>query len=314
MVLASLLHLVVDSACHHITGCQREARVILLHELLATQVAQHATVAAHRLGDEEGGTVAGVVQCGGMELHELHVLDRALGTIYHSDAVASRHQRVGRGAIDRTDAAGRHQRHARQEGIDHSCLLVEDVGTIALDARRAARHDFAQVVLGEDFHGKVVLIDVDIGVVLDRLDERHLYLVARVVGMVQDAELAMAALTVQVKLALLVLVKVHAPAEQFLNLCRGLGDNLLYCLGVAEPVARHHRVVDVLVKVIHLEVGHRGDTSLSEVGVRLFHLGLAHQCHSPGLCHLEGKTHTGHTRTDNEIIIFAYHRLLSVLS
>ena len=68
------------------------------------------------------------------------------------------------------------------------------------------------MVLGEDFHSKVVLINVDIGIVLNGLDERHLDFVARIVGMVQDAELAVTALTVQVKLAFLVAVKVHAPA------------------------------------------------------------------------------------------------------
>ena len=122
---------------------------------------------------------------------------------------------------------------------------------------------------------------------------------ARIVGMVQDAELAVPALTVQVKLAFLVAVKVHAPPQQLLNLCRSLGDNLFHRLGVAEPVTGHHRVVDVLVKVVHLQVGHGGYTALCEVGVGLFHLGFAHEGHGARFCHLEGKTHTGYTAADN---------------
>ena len=39
VVLASLLHLVVDGAGHHIAWGKRQARVILLHEFLASQVA-----------------------------------------------------------------------------------------------------------------------------------------------------------------------------------------------------------------------------------------------------------------------------------
>ena len=118
------------------------------------------------------------------------------------------------------------------------------------------------MVLGEDLHSEVVLIDIDIGMVLNRLDERHLDLVARVVGMVQDAELAVAALAVQVKLALLVPVKVHTPAQEFLDLAGSLGNDLFHGLGVTEPVAGYHGVVDVLVKVVHIEVGHGGDTAL----------------------------------------------------
>ena len=67
------------------------------------------------------------------------------------------------------------------------------------------------MVLGKDFHGKVVVKHVDVGVSLDGLDERHLDFMARVVGVVQDAELAVTALAVQVKVALLVLVEVDAP-------------------------------------------------------------------------------------------------------
>ena len=307
VVLTALLHLVVDGAGHNVARRERQARVILLHEFLASQVAQHATVAAHGLGDEESGAITRMIQGSGMELDELHVLNRALGAIDHSDTVARCHQRVGRRVINQADAARRHERHTRQEGIDLACLLIEDVSPIALDARRAARHDFAQVVLREDFHGKVVLKHVDIGIGLDRLDERYLDLMARIVGMMQDAELAVTALAVQVKLAFLVPVKIHAPTQQFLNLAGRLGNHFLHRLGVVEPVTSNHRVMDVLIKVIHLQVSHGGDTALGQVGIGLFHFGLAHECHSPRFCHLEGKTHTSHTRADDEIIIFAYH-------
>ena len=133
---------------------------------------------------------------------------------------------------------------------------------------------------------------------------------ARVVGMMQDTELAVAALAVQVELALLVLIKVHTPAQQFLDLGGSLGNDLLHGLGVAEPVASDHRVVDMLVKVVHFQIGHCGHTTLSQVGVGLFHLGLAHQGYGSRLCHLQGKTHTGYTRADDEVIISAYHTLL----
>ena len=253
-----------------------------------------------------------VKRCG-VELHELHVLHSALGTIDHGDAVAGSHQRVCRGVIHHADAARRHECHARQESVHHAGFLVEDIGTIALNTRCAPCHNFSQVVLRENFHRKMVLIHIDLRMSLDGLDERHLDFVTRVVGMMQDAELAVSTLAVQVILTLLVLVEVYAPVHEFPNLSGSLGNDLLHRIGVAEPVTGNHRVVDVLVKVIHLQVGHCSHTALREVGVRLFHLGLAHESHSPCLCHLEGKTHTGHTRADDEIIIFAYHSSLSFL-
>ena len=39
VVLAPLLHLAVDGACHHVARSQRQARVVFLHKLLAGQIA-----------------------------------------------------------------------------------------------------------------------------------------------------------------------------------------------------------------------------------------------------------------------------------
>ena len=49
------LHLLVDGTGDDVTGCQREALVIFLHELLTVGQFQDAAIAAHRLGDEVGG-------------------------------------------------------------------------------------------------------------------------------------------------------------------------------------------------------------------------------------------------------------------
>ena len=100
VVLASQLHLAVDGAGHHIARSERQTRVILLHKLLSGKVAQHGAIAAHGLGDEESGTVAGMIQRGGVELDKFHILHGAFGTIHHSDAVAGSNERVGGGLID----------------------------------------------------------------------------------------------------------------------------------------------------------------------------------------------------------------------
>ena len=157
--------------------------------------------------------------------------------------------------------------------------MIQDVGAVALNVGRASCDDFAQVVLSEDFHGEVVLEDVDVGVVLNSLHERLLNFVSGVVGVVQDAELAVSALAMQVEVAVGVLVEVHAPLNELSDLPRSLGHHLFHGLGVAEPVAGHHGVVDVLVEVIHQQVGHTGHTALSQVGVSLVESAFANQRH-----------------------------------
>ena len=164
VVLAPLLHLRVDGAGHHVAGRQLHAlRVVALHEALSGEVAQYAAVAAHGLRDQEVGAVAGVEECGGVELDELHVLHRALGAVDHRYAVAGGDQRVGGCLVDGAHAPRGHQRDAGEELVD-APLRVEDVGPVAGDVGRAAGDDLPQVVLRYDLDGEMVLVDVDVRV------------------------------------------------------------------------------------------------------------------------------------------------------
>ena len=313
VVVAALLHLAVDGAGHHIARCKRQARIILLHKFLAAQVAQHGAVSAHGLGDEECGTVAGMIEGCGVKLHELHVFHRALGAIDHGYAVASGDERIGGGAVHRAYAAGGHKGDARQEGVDLACGLVEHIGAIALNVAGAAGHYLAQMVLGDYLDGKVVFIHVDVGVILNRLHQRLLNFVAGVVGMVQNAELRVPALAVQVVGAVGLLVKLNAPLHQLLDLAWSLCHHLAHGSGVAEPVASHHGVVYVLVEVVDEHVGHRSHTALRQVGVGLIERCFANQRHCSGLRHLECETHAGHARANYQIVIFAYHLIYCYL-
>ena len=249
------LHLVVDGAGHDVARSQREAFVILLHELLAVGQAQDAAIAAHGLGDEVGRMGLGrVVEHGGVELHELHVLHLALGAIDHGDAVARGDVGVGGGLVDGSRAARGHERHLREVGVNLARLGVEHVGAIAFDVGCAAGHTDAQMVLRDNLHRKVIFQHLDVGVVAHRLHQSALNLRPRVVGMVQDAELRVASLPVQVERAVLLLVEVHAPLQQVLDALRSAHHHLLHRLRVADVVARNHRVLDVLFKVIHQQV------------------------------------------------------------
>lgn len=306
MIVAVELHLAVDGARHDVARSEREPRVILVHELLAAEVAEHGAISAHGLGDEERRAVAGMIEGRGMELDELHVLHCALGAVDHRDAVAGGDEGVGRGGVDGATAAGGHQCRLGQERVDTS-VGRQHVGAIAGDVGRAAGDNLAQMVLGDDLDGKVVFKDVDVGTGADSLDEALLYLISRVVGMVENAELRVTALAVEVKVAVLLLVKIHAPLDELPDLSRGLGDNLADGLGVAQIVAGNHRVLDMLVKVVDLEIGDRGDTTLCQRRVCLVERRLADERHAALVGYLERETHPGNARADDEKIILSCH-------
>ena len=107
VVEAVNFHFLVDGACHDVARGERQALVILLHELLAVRQSQYAAVAAHGLGYEVGGVLfAWVVERGGVELYELHALYGSLGAVSHGYAVAGGNLGVGGGGIHGSATAG----------------------------------------------------------------------------------------------------------------------------------------------------------------------------------------------------------------
>lgn len=76
-------------------------------------------------------------------------------------------------------------------------------------------------------------------------------------------------------------VEVHAPVDELLDLFGGITHHLLHGGAVADPVAGYHGVFDVLVEVVHGQIGHRGDASLCKIRVGLFHSGLTDEGYRP---------------------------------
>ena len=118
------------------------------------------------------------------------------------------------------------------------------------------RYADSQMVLGDDLHSKVVLQHIYPWVVLHSLHQSALDLRAGVIGVMQDAELRVTTLAVQIKMPLFVLIEVHAPLHQLLYLLRSTSYHLLNGCRITDPVAGYHRVVDMLVKIIHQQVGY----------------------------------------------------------
>ena len=178
-------HFLIDGARHDVARSQTEPLVILLHKLLAVRQTQNTSVTTHGLGNEVGRmSFSRVVQGGRVELYEFHALYRTFGTVNHGDSVACRDIRVGGCGVNGSCSSGGNQSHFRQEGVDLLGVWIENIRTVALNVRSAAGHFYAQMMLRDDFYGKMVFQNRDIRFVAYCLHQAALDLKTRVIGMV----------------------------------------------------------------------------------------------------------------------------------
>ena len=75
------------------------------------------------------------MQHGRMELHELHVGNSTLGTVYHSDTVTGGNDRIGGGQIDGSTATRTHHGDLGKISVYLLRLGIQHIGAIALDMR-----------------------------------------------------------------------------------------------------------------------------------------------------------------------------------
>ena len=97
VIVPGKLHLVVDGAGHDIPRCQGEPGIIFMHELLAVLGPQGGPKSPYRFRDQERRTFGRIIEGGGVELDELHILHGTFGTVYHRDPVARGDRGVGCG-------------------------------------------------------------------------------------------------------------------------------------------------------------------------------------------------------------------------
>ena len=256
--------------------------------------------------------LVGIMQHRGVELHELHIGYCSLGTVHHGDTVASGNDGVGGRQIDCATATCTHHRHLREISINLLRIGIEHVGPIAVDIRGTTCDLGAQMVLGDDLHSEVVLLDDDIGIASYSLHQSTLYLSACVIGMVENTELGVSALAVKVEGAIFFLVEVHAPIDEFLYLFGSLAHHLLYRLTVGDVVAGNHRVLDMLVEIVEFKVSDTGHAALCKRGVGLVESCLTDHTHFAflGARHLQSVAHTSHSCTNHEEVVFVYHILI----
>src|SRR5262245_12331228 len=93
---------------------------VALHEALARGIGEITAFAARTLGDQH----ARAIDAGGMELNELHVLERESGPEHHRVAVAGASVRAGAGEVGPSVAAGRENRAMAAKTMKRSVIEV----------------------------------------------------------------------------------------------------------------------------------------------------------------------------------------------
>ncbi len=119
-------------------------------------------------------------------------------------------------------------------------------------------------MLSDYFHCKMVFLHLYVGTSPHGFHQSSLYFGSRIVGMVQYAELRVAALTVQIEFAFVITVEVNPPLHQLTYLTGGVAHHLLHGPPVADVVAGYHCIFYVLVEIVESQVGHRCYSALRE--------------------------------------------------
>ena len=110
-----LLDLLVDGTTHHVPGGQvLDGGGVPLHEALACAVDQHPTLAPDGLRDEDPH----LVDAGGMELEELHILQRDPAPVADGQTVPSQGVGVRGDLEDAAVPAGREQHRLGAEDVE----------------------------------------------------------------------------------------------------------------------------------------------------------------------------------------------------
>ena len=135
------------------------------------------------------------------------------------------------------------------------------------------------MVLGNDLHGIVVFHDADVAAPPAGFDEASLDFEAGIVGMVKDAELRVSTLAVEVVVAVIALVEVHAPFHQSAYAFGTSLYHLFYGCAVGDVVASDDGVFNMLFEAVDLEIRHTRHSALGLCRVRLVNGGFADECH-----------------------------------
>ena len=122
------------------------------------------------------------------------------------------------------------------------------------------------MVLSDDIYGKLVFLQFDIGMPVYGFKQAAFNLGTGIILVVEDAELGMAALAVKVEtVARTAHVEIDAILHQLLDSVGGFADGHLHNLAVANAIACHQSVLNMLVETVAV-VHHSGYSALGIAG------------------------------------------------
>ena len=234
-------------------------RSVALHEPLALGVRQVAAFSAGALGDE----AAGAVDAGGVELDELHVLQRQAGPERHRVAVAGAGVGGGAREVGAAVAAGGEHRHVGADTVQGAVVEVPGEHSAA-----------GAVVVGEQVDREV--LDEELGIVPEALlvegvQDGVTGAVRRRAGPLGGAFPEVGGHPAERALVDAAVLGAGERDAEVLQLDHGrdrLAAHVLDRVLIAEPVRALHGVVHVPAPVVLAHVAERGtDASLGRDGV-----------------------------------------------
>ena len=238
------------------------------HETSPVPQPQETAFAAHCFGDQERLGIR-VVQAGGVELDELHVLDPAAGAPGHGDAVARGGIGVGRVKVDLARATGGDHGVRRRERHDAILVQIQDVSSPAAVVVQT------ELGSGHEVNDDVPLEHRDVGMAAHLVGQGLLDGRTGRVGDMDDATVAVAALARQV-VARLAARERHALRDQPFDRLAPPLDHEAGGQGIAKSGAGGEGVLDMGCNRIGI-VEHRRDTTLRPRRRRVIDGAFGHQ-------------------------------------
>ena len=227
-----------------------------------------------------------------MNLHVVHVVERHAVRRRHAAPVARKTGEVGRALVEAADAACGEN--------DVACAQLQ------VPAARVVRRDaHAGAVLDEKVIHAHVLVDLHVVKAPHLREQLGGDLLARHVGMVEDARARVRALAGVVVGAVGHAVKVNAQVHQVADHVSARPDHGVHALGAALSVAGAHGVVEPGVVVIL--VAHHADAALREHGIAALKVFLADHGHAQATRQVERRVETGNATAHNDDV--AHKRL-----
>ena len=193
-------HFVVNGPRYNITGSQGAAAIIFLHKFPSVAATKYGTVTANGFGDEKYRFVARMIECCGVKLHKFHIFYSSTGTVNHGYAVAGSNGGIGGCLIHAAYSACSQHCHFRQEGVNVVALLIEGIHPVTFDVGCVLGYNFAQVMLCENFNGKIMLVQLNFGMIAYLFVQAFLNDKSGIILVVQNTKFGMPAFLMQVEL------------------------------------------------------------------------------------------------------------------